>query len=347
MLIKIIDTYDCKEGNILAEKISNGFGATIVVQNTVLNNYIINRLVELGINQVKIYDDHSETDNLNNLSYKKIEQSYNERILAIKSIASELISGKSLDVEKVNCISNVTYSEILDSTKMFKILNRQKKLDEYTYTHSMNVAFYSMLIGKWLDFDDESIKTVIKAGLLHDIGKAKIPMELLNKKERLTDKEFELLKRHTIYGYELVKSTKSFSDEVSRAVLLHHERHDGSGYPFGIDSRQLDTYANIVAIADVYDAMTSDRVYKKRDTPFEVFNMFQTIGLNCFEVNIIKTFLTNLSAYYVGSKILLNTGEIGEIVYIPPHNITKPIIGLGSDYIDMAKEKDKNIIYII
>jgi putative nucleotidyltransferase with HDIG domain len=204
-----------------------------------------------------------------------------------------------------------------------------------------------MLIGKWLNLGEDNIKDIIIAGLLHDIGKTKVPADILNKKTRLTDEEFEIIKNHTIYGYEIVKSADCFSEEVCNAVVSHHEREDKSGYPFGIGSRKTNIYSKIIAVADVYDAMTSDRVYKKRVTPFEVFEMFQTIGVKNFNHKIIQTFLTNLAACYVGSKVLLNTGEVGEVVYIPLHSITEPVIYVGSDYLDLAKSGSKQILCML
>ena len=336
---------ECKEGDILAEDIINKHGAVIVAENTVLNGYIINRLSTMGIQEIKILDSCVKTsDQDESITYLHIKENYGESIVGIKSIVNELTAGEPLDEEKVLNISNMVCCKIHDSCEILRILNEEKGFDEYTYTHSLNVAFYAMLIGKWLNLDNESIKIVVKAGLLHDIGKTKVPIEILNKKSRLSDEEFELIKKHTLYGHGLVKSTKHFSEEVCDAVLSHHERMDKSGYPFGIGGGQISIFAKIIAVADVYDAMTSDRVYKKRATPFEVFEMFKTIGVKNFDPQIVNTFLMNLSTCYVGSKVLLNTGEIGEIVYIPPQSITEPIINIGHDYIDLAQNREKNIL---
>jgi putative nucleotidyltransferase with HDIG domain len=346
--MKLVTANECKEGDILAEDIVNMYGATIVAENTVLNSYIINRLTELGVQQVKIHDEYMETDRRNGSHiYRQIKGNYKESILDIKSIVNKLAAGKPLNAEKIISISNTVCCGLHDSYRILRILNEKKELDEYTYTHSLNVALYAMLIGKWLRLDNDSIKNVIKAGLLHDIGKIKVPIEILNKKARLSDEEFDIIKKHTLYGYDLVRSTDCLSDEVCEAVLLHHEREDKSGYPYGIGGSQLGLYAKIVAVADVYDAMTSDRVYKKRTTPFEAFEMFQTIGVKNFDPKIVKAFLINLSACYVGSKVLLNTGEVGEVAYIPPHSITEPVINIDGNYIDLAKEGGKQILRMV
>lgn len=339
---------DCKEGDILADSVFNKLGAAIVSENTVLNEYIINKLVEMGVQQVKTYNEYTEAYCWNESHiYRQIKESYKESILDIKYIVNELAAGKPLNVEKINNISSAMYCGIHDSCQVLRALNEEKELDEYTYTHSLNVALYAMLIGKWLRLDEDSIKNIIRAGVLHDIGKIKVPVEILNKKARLSNEEFEVIKKHPLHGYDLAKSTGCLPEEVCEAILSHHEREDKSGYPYGIGSEKINIYTKIITVADVYDAMTSDRIYKKRATPFNVFEMFQTTGVKNFDPKIVKAFLNNLSACYVGSKVMLNTGEVGEVVYIPPHNITEPIINIGFKYIDMSRYGEKNILCMV
>jgi HD-GYP domain-containing protein (c-di-GMP phosphodiesterase class II) len=145
----------------------------------------------------------------------------------------------------------------------------------------------------------------------------------------------------------MAKETNRFSEEVCRAVLSHHERMDRSGYPFGIGCEEIDIFSKILAVADVYDAMTSDRVYKKRDTPFKVFEMFKTVGVKNFDPRIVNTFLNNVSVCYVGSKVFLNTGETGEIAYIPPQSITEPVVRIGHEYIDLAQDRSRSILCMV
>lgn len=344
MRMKSVKLNECEEGDVLAESIVNRHGAIIIAGNTFLNNYILNRLSQLEIKKIKIYDG---CDGEESCDYRQVADNYMANILGFKSILNELASSKMLNSKKVVIVSDSVYRDIYNSSYIFRLLNEEKSFDEYTYTHSLNVAFYAMLIGKWMSMDEESIKIAIKVGLLHDIGKTKVPIEILNKRGKLTDEEFAIIKRHSHFGYEIVKSTDSFSDEVCEAILSHHEREDKSGYPFGIGSRQINMFAKMIAVADVYDAMTSERVYKKRSTPFEVFEMFNTIGMKDYDPKIVKIFLTNLTPYFIGSKVLLNTGEIGEIVFIPLQSITEPIIKIGHDYIDLAQNSEKKIASLI
>lgn len=219
--------------------------------------------------------------------------------------------------------------------------------DEYTYTHSVNVAFYSALMAKWLKYSEREIKRVIEAALLHDVGKIKVPSALLNKIGKLLPDEFEEIKKHAIYGYEMVSEIKELSSEVKKAVLMHHEREDRSGYPFKAGAEDINQYSKIVAIADVFDAMTTDRVYKKGVSPFDAFFMFQTTGQESFDIKIVGTFLGNICACYTGTNVLISTGDIGRVVYIPPHNISRPVIKVASGYLDFSRDESLKILRII
>jgi putative nucleotidyltransferase with HDIG domain len=222
-----------------------------------------------------------------------------------------------------------------------------RSADEYTFIHSVNVAFYSMMLAKWLNLSAAEINDAILAGLLHDVGKMRIPGEILNKTAKLTADEFERMKKHTLYGYELVNNIKGLSEDIKNAVLLHHERMDGSGYPFGYQSNKLNRYTRIVAIADVFDAMTAERVYKRQSTPFEAFGMFQTEGTRIFDIGMLNTFMSRMPSYLTGIKVLLSNGEAGDIVFVPLQSVTNPIIKIKEDYIDLSSMQTVKIDKLI
>ncbi|MFZ5969756.1 MAG: HD-GYP domain-containing protein [Bacillota bacterium] len=338
------DIFECKYGDILALEVINKNGVTIVAANTAINGYIKEKLIHIGVRDVFVYEFENEKRNsVDNDKFNQFKKNYENNVAALRETIHDLATGKNLNDRRIQDISDSLYQEMKETKHMIKCLNDIKNTDHYTYRHSINVAFYAMLIGKWLKLSKCEIQDLIKAALLHDIGKIKVCNEILNKKGRLQPEEFEEIKKHTIYGYDILQGIAGLSEDIKRAVLMHHEREDHSGYPMGIKGDEIDKYSKIVAVADVYDAMTSDRVYKKRATPFEAFKMFETEGMHIFDVKIIRTFLTNLAPYFTGSKVLLNTGALGELVYIPPHNITKPIIRIGFEYVDTSERKDLRI----
>lgn len=335
---------NCREGNILASDVLNDSGVILAAKDTVLNKYIIDHLIALRIKSVDIYKAISCNNNC--ASDEKFLNNYIGSIIQTKRVFQDLVSGKPLDYHSVLSITEHIHSNINENTRIISCLTDIRGTDEYTYTHSVNVAFYSMLIAKWLNLSENEITKAIQAGLLHDVGKSRVPNEILNKKGVLTKEEFEVIKQHTVLGYEIV-DIDGIDSDIKKAVLLHHERMDGSGYPYSYDSNCINLYSKIVAVADVFDAMTTDRVYKKRSTPFESFEMFQTVGLSMFDTKILNTFLNNLAAYLVGSNVLLSNGETGEIVFVPLQCITSPIVKSSSGYMDLSIENTVRVLNMI
>jgi putative nucleotidyltransferase with HDIG domain len=191
-------------------------------------------------------------------------------------------------------LTELLYRYIANGLKIGQIVNGDKALEDSTYYHSINTAIYSMFIAKWLDLSAPIIKKIIQSGLLHDIGKAKVPDEILNKKGPLDRREMTIIQNHPIYGYEMIEHFHEIDPEIKSAILQHHQRLDGSGYPLDINSDCIGLYARIVAVADVFDAMTSDRVYKKRVEPYAAFQMFKTIGQNLFDKKVVNILIQNL-----------------------------------------------------
>ncbi|KZL91592.1 HD-GYP domain-containing protein [Clostridium magnum] len=341
---KCILVSECTSGDVIAQKIVSKYGAIIAVENTVVNNYIKNKLVTFEIKYIWIYGtSKDESPKVIDATLLKSKKNYKENAIKINELINDLSKGKNINFQRIDEISNSIYSSINDEYYTVKWINELRSADEYSYNHSINVSLYGMLLSKWLFLSEREIKDVAKAGMLHDIGKTKVPIEILNKKGKLNSYEFEEIKKHPFYGYNIVKKVNSISDEVKKAILMHHERTDSSGYPMGINENELSLYSKIIAIVDVYDAITSERVYKKRETPFEAFQIFQNSNIHCFDIHIMNVFLKNLAACYVGSKVLLSNGQSGEIVYIPPHAITEPIISVDSKYIDLSKENSLKI----
>lgn len=341
---KCILVSSCKSGDIIAQKVVSKYGGIIAVENTILNNYIKNKLIAFEIKYIWIYGTSKEqSPKFIDSTFLKLKKDYKLNVIKINELINDLSKGKNINLQRINEISNSIYKSINDEYYTVKLLNELKSADEYSYNHSVNVSFYAMLLGKWLFLSEKEIKDLSQAGMLHDIGKAKIPIEILNKKGKLDSYEFEEIKNHPVYGYNIVKELNIISDKVKEAILMHHERTDSSGYPMGKSGNELSLYSKIISIVDVYDAITSERVYKKRETPFEAFRIFQHSSIECFDIHIMNIFFKNLAACYVGSKVLLNNGESGEIVYIPPHAITEPIISVGSEYIDLSKESNLKI----
>lgn len=220
---------------------------------------------------------------------------------------------------------------------VFDMLHNMRQVNDSTYAHSLNVAIISRIIGKWLHFSNEELDTLTLAGLLHDIGKTKIPDEVLNKDGKLTDEEFQMIRNHPKYGYDILKS-QPLNSHIKKAALMHHERCDGSGYPMGLTMEEIDDYALIIAIADVYDAMTAARSYRAPLCPFEVIAEFEKDGLQKYKPKYILTFLENIANAYQNNRVMLSDGTSARVVLLNHRRLSKPLVQLDDGAcIDLEK----------
>ena len=246
------------------------------------------------------------------------------------------------NVENLNAdelISNILtlVSSENKHVNVFDMLHSMRQMDDNTYVHSMNVSLMCNILARWLRLSEEDIKTATLAGMLHDIGKLKIPEKIIKKPARLTEWELSVVRTHPREGYNILMAAP-VSDHVKNAALMHHERCDGSGYPLKLSGAQIDPFAKIVAIADVYDAMTSTRVYRGPQCPFTVIAAFENEGFQKYEPAYILTFLKNIVNTYILHRVRLTNGEEGDVIYINPDRLSRPMVRVGDKYIDLAKE---------
>lgn len=335
---------ECDNNEVLSEDIYDLEGSVLVSKNASITPYIIEKLESSRIMSVPVYPSIDETSGTNDLNFNGV---YKEGVLALKEIINCLVIGEDIASEQIKEISNTLYEEIQNNNLILDQIKKFKSENKYTYNHSVNVALYSLLIGKWIGLNEMEMKKVVKAGLLHDIGKTKIAPEIISKKGKLTKKEFETIKTHSEIGYEMSKAIHNIDEDVRQAILSHHEREDGSGYPCGLKGNKINLYAKILAIADVYDALTSERVYKDKSTPFEAIEEFRKMGMHSFDIKILNIFFKSIIQYYVNSKVKTNNGEVGEIVFIPPNDITKPVIRLENSYVELSRNSNIKIVEIV
>lgn len=215
----------------------------------------------------------------------------------IRDNLGNIIFKKDYMYTKITSYLARMYESVDNNVAIINALNRIKNMDEYTFTHSINTAFYAMLIAMWMDLEDQQIINATQAGLLHDIGKIYIPNDILNKNGPLTDEEYQTVQKHTLYGYYFISGFDEISQDVKRAVLFHHERKNSQGYPLDAAQDYIGVVSRIVAIADVYDAMTTDRVYKKAATPLEAIEYLKNQGTLILDSDILQVFIQNIPIY--------------------------------------------------
>ena len=218
----------------------------------------------------------------------------------------------------------------------FDMLHNLRSSDDSVYSHSLNVAMISRILGKWLKWSSSDLDSLVIAGLLHDIGKITIPPEILNKEGKLTDEEFEQIRWHPRAGYDLIKDLK-IDSRIKKAALQHHERCDGSGYPMKVDEIMLDDFAMVVAIADVYDAMTAARKYRAPLCPFQVIREFERDGYHKYKTEFLLTFLRHIATTYQNNRVILSDGQAAKIILLNQNSLSEPLVQLDDgSCIDLA-----------
>lgn len=220
---------------------------------------------------------------------------------------------------------------------IIQCINNVRKMDDYLYTHSRNVATLNGLLAKWLGLGPRDTEDLIKTGLLHDVGKLHIPQAILNKPARLTDEEFEIIKEHPIHSYNILASSGVSNTNILSGVLYHHERTNGMGYPSKLKRDYIPLFARISAVSDVYDAMVSKRPYKNGHSPFEILEEFSASRFSDLDIKIVNALLHNLPKEFLGKKTLLSDGRIGTVISISPLDYAHPIVRVDNQLIKTNK----------
>ncbi|MDI6601993.1 MAG: HD domain-containing protein [Thermoanaerobacteraceae bacterium] len=293
---------DVKPGMKIAKDILSSSGKVLLFSGSYVKASYIDKLRNLGIE--KVYIDKND-------SFIKIYEDFSIRV---EDIFTNAFKSGLIDVECVEAILDALIDIVGEIDFNIILLNRLQKKDFYTYYHSLDVCLYSLAVGKNIEMDDKELRDLGRGALLHDVGKCEVPDDILLKPGKLTDEEFELIKRHTNKGYEILLKTGVYNDSVARIALEHHEKWDGSGYPLGIRDEQISFWARIVTIADIYDALTSDRVYKSKVLPHEAAEYILSNAGLILDPVLTKVFLFAIDVYPVGARVLLSTGEEGIVI---------------------------------
>ena len=343
---RLIVTKDTMISSLIVDKLRNFSGTKEVYVKVAKNKLDIKTVVELPSGETK------EVLSCDlNLEYSQerylIKEKFEEMHVSIKKSFDELSrnnTGTEIKKELEKTVEEIKNSLSVNVDLLNEILD-VKAVDEYLYNHSLNVAVISNLIGKWIGLSQADLDILVLAGLVHDIGKLKVDQAVLHKPGRLTDAEFAEMKKHPAYSHKMLVEMGYTDQKMLKAVTLHHEKEDGTGYPLGIAGDRIPIHAKILAIADIFDAMTSNRVYKERVSPFKVLEMFQNQTFGKLDYNIIMTFIKKFTEYYVGSEVMLSNGEKAKIVSLNTYELTKPLLITNEGkFIDISKNRAIQIL---
>ena len=274
----------------------------------------------------------------NSPEFKKFSVDFRKDVFKLKNELNDVVE-KNAPLHVDEMLNDAL--SLLDNTTsnfhVFDMLHNLRSFDDSTYTHALNVALICNVLATWLDFSQEDVHLATQCGLFHDIGKLKIPEEIIKKPDRLTDQEYNIIKQHPMEGFKILKRCQ-VDQNISYAALMHHERCDGKGYPLGYTSDKINKFAKIVAIADVYDAMTAARVYRGPLCPFKVIEVFEQEGLQKYDTKYILTFLENVVSTYLSHRVRLSDGREGIVFFINKQKLSRPIIKCEEEVIDLLNE---------
>ncbi|WP_261130365.1 HD-GYP domain-containing protein [Bacillus sp. Marseille-Q3570] len=275
-----------------------------------------------------------------------IHELYNQTVKRIRDFFSDVLVGKNTNAKKMFDQFSVILEEVLkDEEHAVSLIYEVKNYDEVTYRHSVNVGLVAGLIGKILNLTHEEILLLGKMGVLHDIGKMKVHQSIVQKPERLNNEEYEAIKLHTTYGYELLCGIPQLEKMVPIGALVHHERLNGTGYPDGRMADEIPFLVQVLSIADIYDAICTERSYHKgRSTFIAIEQLSKEAEAGKINRTVVKEFIRFLMKLYVGKRVVLNTGEEGIVAFIPFGEPQRPLLKASSGYLDLQKVTTLSIV---
>lgn len=344
MLIKLIDA---KEGDILLKDVMLQSKRPLMFKDTVLTKEKIEVLSSFLIQNVNVIKPTAQT--LVETSYDHVEEdesdfiaSYIKAIEEYKCLFKKWQSGVPTHVSDVREIIIPLIKQALSNNKFDFFLYKQANESDYIYHHAISVGLYAAFLAKSIGLGKGEVIQVAIAGCLCDVGMARISTKILSKKEKLSREEYEEVKSHPIIGYKMLLGTSSLKKDAQLAILQHHERLDGSGYPRGDRAEKIHLYSRIIAVADTYHALTTDKSYQKGIPPFKVLEMIRYEEFGKFDLPVVNALLSSIVQLGIGSKVILSNFLTGEVIFMNPQNITRPLIKLldSDDMVDLEKRRD-------
>lgn len=328
-----------KEGMKLAKPIKTRISYEVLLQEgTILTQRHIDYLSQYYLDTIFVEVNSEMLNNLlgddlklfAKLPNTKAKKVYTNALYTIHNLFSLSKEGKELDLEPVKKVIDDLLMEISKNSNLMLQLATFKSYHQYTLTHSINVSIFSVFLGNALLVSPKFLKNLAFGGLLHDIGKTQISKQILDKPGPLDDAEFKIIKNHPEIGYNIIKANTDVDPEVLDIILHHHEKKDGTGYPDGLKNEEISLASKIVAVADIYDALTSDRSYRAKLLPHESIEyLFVNTSKKHLEEELVKTFINNVAIYPVGTMVELTDGRQGKVVGFPEYFPMRPIIQIS------------------
>lgn len=326
---------------VLAQSVTHGTSFfSLLVQGQKLSAQSIEKLKKHNINGIYIQSKLSITNNDESLFDEEFRK---ETVTNLKKIYDVNTSAKTMTFSSLRDFSKLADNLIdyaLSKDECLVNVLEVKDYDTYTYTHSMDVALLSVMLGMKLKFPRTLLGELAMSGLLHDIGKTDIPIKIINKPSALTPDEFETIKKHPEFAVNRLSAVKNYFPSVVSGIESHHEYYDGTGYPNKLAGNNIPIYGRILALADVFDALTSSRTYRKAWAPNDVIEYMMGEVQTHFDYDLLSVFLKTVAAFPVGTIVKLSDGAMGVVTKSNAENCLRPVVKLISPLESVGQEID-------
>lgn len=358
-----VNVSEAQIGKTVAEDVFANTQYPIVYKNTVITNEHLQVFDAFQIRRISVVggqstqDEISEYDTLidsiiQNVSYDELntfKKIYEDTINTFQKEFSAWESGVKPEFAKVRFLILPLVERALEERSVIFDLNDFSNPKDYLYHHCIATSLIVAVLSQKLGFDRGLCIQMAIGGLLADSGMAKISPKIREKKSALTRAEFLEIKKHPIYSYQLVQGMQILKSEIKQAIFQHHERLDGSGYPKGDKIEKISTYSQIIAVADVFHAMTSERIYRSKESPFKVIEMIKESEFGKFDIKVVQALIDLVTDLPIGTRVELSNLERGEVMFVNQFSPTRPLIKLEGtgEIIDLDKKRSYHISRII
>ncbi|RSL30349.1 HD-GYP domain-containing protein [Salibacterium salarium] len=349
MKLKKVDAL--QPGEKLGKALLNDDGKVLLKEGVALSSRLIKRLKENYIRYVYIEDsktndivvEHALSDETRVKALQTMKQEFNV-IKKDENLAASLSAGKVS--ESFTNVVDMVLTDVKGHGEAVSLLSDVILFDSYVFSHSLQVTIYSLRLAMELGYSDKQLREIGLGAILHDVGKMKIPEEILNKPGKLTDDEFEKVKKHAENGYYILKDVPNMPLLAAHCAFQHHERLDGSGYPRGITEKEMHDYAKIIAVADVFDAVTSHRVYRSAMLPHQGLEILYSGAGTLFDYDMVVAFQKVVALYPPGMKVELSDGSKGVVVKQNKNLSNRPIVRITEkNNEDISESYDMDLLY--
>lgn len=325
-------------------------GKVIYPAGTKLDKSMIDKINRYSIMCATVMEDvdfastHYEKIRFNE-DFRRFERDYGTALMQYKSLMCTFLqTGAQVPDSSLLQIYHNLYADIASGAVLLDYLyNMMPNEDELTFSHCLNSALLAGTIADWLSMDSEVKNNLILCGFYYDIGKLRLPYELLWKPGKLTAEEFKIIQTHPVVGYALVRGL-ALDNHIKNAVIMHHERLDGSGYPYHMRGQKIDVYARYIAIIDAYIAMASPRSYRNALTPLQILGNFER-DMSKFDIELLVPVMKRIADVQIGTRIQTSDDRIWEVLIIHPNKFSRPILKNDSNEIlDLLQHPELEII---